>query len=166
MEQEFLSLVKQHNACIHHACKTYARSLERDDMVQEILAAAWVSFKNFKNSAPFPQWFYGLCRNVCVSHLRKHVRRPEISVAHIESTDQDYSYEIEYDIKLFNFYNNSINSLHSIERKYMEMYLTGMPFKQMERITGVDENSLRVRVHRIKKRLKQQYKTNPNPFMD
>lgn len=142
---------------MHHACNAYARKFDRDDMVQEILAAAWQSFPTFKNTAPFSQWFYGLCRNVCVHQWRKYKQNPIVYTEAVPDREPDYSYEIDYDIRLLDFYETTLGSLHSIEKKYMEMYLSGMRFDKMEQITGVDEGTLRVRIHRIKKRLKKKY---------
>lgn len=158
MEQEFLALVKEHNSAIHHACNTYARTLEREDMVQEILAAAWEGFPKFKGTSPFGVWFYGLCRNVCVHHLRKHVKRMGAVMVSTEIEEQipyeDYSQE---QAELCRFYELTLGTLPHIEKRYMQMYLGDLSFKQMQQITGVDENTLRVRIHRIKKRLRCKY---------
>ena len=159
MEKEFLSLVDDHKHYMTHVCRVYGRHLDRKDMMQEILAAAWQSFPTFQNRAPFSQWFYGLCRNVCVRHWRKHIQRVEVYTSDVPENVLDYGYEIEYDLELFNFYNQALDGLHPIEKKYMQMYLDGTSFKKMEYITGVDQNTLRVRIHRIKKRLKKKYES-------
>lgn len=54
-------------------------------------------------------------------------------------------------------YGMVMNSLHPIERKYFALYLRGTSFKEIQRITGVDENTMRVRIHRIKEKLTKKF---------
>src|SRR6186713_574750 len=153
MGNEFLSLVAENKALMLYMHNRYARNADREDMMQEMLLNAWKSFPNFNSESKFSTWFHNLCRNVCLNHLRKEKTSPKLILFPGDIPDRPYTDDIAEKKKLDKIYHIVINSLHPIERGYFKMYLNGLSFKEMEHLSGVDENTMRVRIHRIKNRL-------------
>lgn len=158
MEQEFTALVKENNSLMHKVCNTYAASLDRDDLVQEILSRAWNSYANFKKASKFSTWFYKVCRNVCIDHIRKEKSKPVIVPITTDIAEGiAYKTDLLEKIKQGLRYETVINNLPIDEQQVIFMYMDGISFKEMQQITGITENALRVRVNRIRKRLILRY---------
>jgi RNA polymerase sigma-70 factor (ECF subfamily) len=158
MEKDFVALVKENNNLMHDVCNTYAALLARDDLVQEILLRAWSSYSRFKWNSKFSTWFYAICRNVCIDNVRRQKSKPLIVPITTDIAESiAYKTDLFEKIKQGLRYETVINNLPPDEQQIIFMYMDGLTFKEMQAITGIDENTLRVRVNRIKKRLILRY---------
>ena len=50
------------------------KSVQPEDVTQDVLVALTSSIHRFRGEARFTTWFYTLARNVAISHLRRHHR--------------------------------------------------------------------------------------------
>lgn len=158
MQQEFTQLVNENKNLIHHVCQTYAATLDREELVQEILLRAWTNFKNFQQNSKFTTWFYAVCRNTCIDQLRRNKSKPVIvPITNDIAECITYKTDIYEKIKQGMRYETVINNLPPDEQQIIFMYLDGISFKEIQNQTGIDECALRVRVSRIKKRLILRY---------
>lgn len=158
MQDNFTQLVNENKGIMHHVCNTYAATLDREELVQEILLGAWNSFANFKQQSKFTTWFYAVCRNICVDQLRRKMAQPVIvPITNDIAEGIAYKSDIYEKIKQGLRYETVINNLHPEEQQIIFMYLDGLSFKEIQNQTGIDEGTLRVRVSRIKKRLMLRY---------
>ncbi len=155
-----MALVTENKALMLYAHNRYARGSDPEDIMQEMLLRAWKNFPNFKNQSKFSTWFHNLCRNVCIDYLRKKSNDPKIISFPGDIPDRPYVDDVSEKKRLEKIYQTAINSLHPIERRYFKMYLDGLSFKQMEHLTEVDQNTMRVRIHRIKERLAKKFKVH------
>lgn len=158
MEKDFLQQIDDHKKLMHHVCNTYAASLDRDDLTQEILLNSWRSYSNWQKQSKFSTWFYVICRNVCINFMRKKASEPVIipltnDIAEGIAHKTDLYEKIKQGLR----YETVINNLPVEEQLILFMYMDGISFKEIMSQTGIDENVLRVRINRIKKRLILRY---------
>lgn len=164
-EKEFVDLIKKHEAIMQSVCNTYCQSFSHADLFQEIILETWRSISNFKNNCTFSTWLYAIARNVCISNLRKHAKRPSIegleeyadTLAEVNNAP-----EMVKQLRQAIRYNSVLSSIDIAWRSVFEMYIEGISFKEMEEQTGVSEGTLRVNMHRIKKRLYLRYGKSEN----
>jgi RNA polymerase sigma factor (sigma-70 family) len=159
MENEFIALVNQNRGMMYHARNTYAASInEEDDLIQDMLFGAWKNFNTFKKSSKFSTWFYAICRNICIDRVRKKKSEPVIvPITNDIAEGIAYKSDLYEKIKQGIRYETVINNLPADEQQIVFMYLDGLSFKEIEAQTGIDGNTLRTRISRIKKRLMLRY---------
>lgn len=159
-DEEFLKQIRQYDPVIHKACNVYYRDYSRADLVQEIILELYKSLPNFRKDCTFKTWVYNVSRNVCINVLRREKKHRAI-----EGLDDYHEYIADEQItekdieQLHNAmrYNVVIDSLKEPDKTIFQMYLEGYRFKEIENHTGVNENALRVHIHRIKKKLQLRY---------
>ena len=66
----------------------------------------------------------------------------------------DIQYQQDKEEQLLQLY-AAINKLTSIERAIVMLYLEDKSYHEMEEILGINENSLRVKMNRIKEKLRK-----------
>jgi RNA polymerase sigma-70 factor (ECF subfamily) len=59
------------------------------DLSQEAFVKAFRRIKSFDAGKPFFPWFYQLMKNLCVDHLKRTIRRKEISLDGIQVLEQE-----------------------------------------------------------------------------
>lgn len=158
MEKEFISLVNENRAIMYKVCNVYAAKLSSEDLVQDILLRAWKNFKTFKKNSKFSTWFYAICRNTCIDYVRRKKAQPLIvPITNDIAEGIAYKSDIYEKIKQGMRYETVINNLPPEEQQIVFMYLDGLSFKEIESQTGINANTLTVRINRIKKRLILRY---------
>lgn len=158
MQKEFTDLVTKNKKVIYHACKVYAAELNNEDLVQDILLRAWISFKTFNNSSKPTTWLYAVCRNTCIDYIRKKRSQPTmVPITNDIAEGIAHKTDLEEKIKQGLRYETVIDNLPPEERDIIFMYMDGLSFKEIKDQTGISEGVLRVRINRIKKRLILRY---------
>ena len=159
-DQEFVLLIKRNKKIIYRAYNTYCSNYSEEDLVQEIILEAYKSIKIFKNNCSFTTWLYRIARNVCISFMRKQKQIPKYEQLEKYADVLEYcdgKEELDAQLQHAMRYNTVIDSIESQYKQAFQMYLEGISYKEMEAQTGINENQLRVQMHRIKKRLQLRY---------
>lgn len=159
-EQEFVAEINKNRNIICEVYNTYAVNYSEQDLFQEIILETWKSINNFKKNCKFSTWLYTIARNKCISIMRKQRQMPEIislEPYHEAIADSSNANEMIKQLRQAIRYNTVLDTIDQAWRSIFEMYLEGISFKEMERQTGINENVLRVNVHRIKRRLQLRY---------
>lgn len=159
-EKEFMTLINKHNGIISKVYNTYCHGFSEADLRQEIILETWRSINSFKNNCTFSTWLYAIARNVCISNLRKHKKQPTIEgLEEYAETLIAVNNAPEMVRQLRNAmrYDSVLDNVDPAWRSVFQMYIEGISFKEMEEQTGVEEGTLRVNIHRIKKRLYLRY---------
>lgn len=164
-ENEFMDLINQHKGIITKVYNTYCRTFNEGDVYQEIVLETWKSINNFKNNSKFSTWLYAIARNVCISNIRRRKKQPVIEGLE-EYTDTlievNNAPEMVKQLRNAVRYDSVLSNIDPAWRSVFEMYIQGIPFKEMEEQTGIEEGTLRVNMHRIKKRLFLRYGKSEN----
>ena len=151
-EQRFMRMISDHSGIINRICYSYARdSFELDDLRQDVLVNLWRGLDSFRGESSEITWIYRVALNTCVSAARKSASRKETYPLSciIEPTEERNS-ESDHIILLYEM----IASLPLEERAVILMWLDEMPYEEIAEVMGYPRNTVAVKLHRIKEKLK------------
>jgi len=121
-----------------------------EDVVQEVFIRVWLHMDTFREESTITTWVYRITVNTCLMELRKN--KPATTPAipsQIDSEPQADDNEQERIVML----NNCISQLEPVNKLIILLVLENTAYTEIASITGLNETALRVRIHRIKKRL-------------
>lgn len=159
--QEFVEQLEQNYNMLDNICYRLCCNYSRQDLMQDIALELWKSVDKFKNNCKFSTWFYNIARNVCISTLRKQQQQPVV-IFGLEGYEEvfeelDSSPELLKQAGSIKRYNSILETIEQPYRSLFHRYIHGENFKQLAMQSGLNENALRVRIHRIKKQLQLRY---------
>lgn len=160
VEKEFLQQLKQVESTIDNVCYLYNKNYSRRDLMQDIFLELWKSRNSFKKNSTFKSWAYIIARNICVSTLRKQQQQPVIEGLddYKEILEElDNTPELLKQLHNAKRYTSVLNTIEEPYRTLFHKYVYGASFRDLARYSGIAENTLRVRIHRIKKQLQLRY---------
>ncbi len=68
LQDQYISLIQQHEGILHKVIKLYVDDDEdKKDLYQEVLLQAWKSFGSFKGDSAFSTWLYRVCLNTVLT---------------------------------------------------------------------------------------------------
>ncbi len=155
-QNEYIKLIQKHNGIIHKVIGLYVDNQEdKKDLHQEILLQAWKSYKNFKGQSVFSTWLYKVALNTVLTFNKKHKKNEDLEkIDQIESDpDTKDNSEILYHI---------IKSLSEVDRMLISLHLDGYKNNEIADITGMTQNNINVKIHRIKSKIIEKFKTINN----
>ena len=128
---------------------------DRQDLFQEMVIQLWRSYPGFRGDARFSTWLYRIALNTAISDLRKQRRRPAaIDPDLLPNQLQDIQYSSEKEEQLQQLY-SAIDRLTELEKALTMLYLEDKSYQEMEEILGISQNTLRVKMNRIKEKLRK-----------
>ena len=160
-ESQFKAAVEANKDRIFRICCCYVRDeVERRDVFQEVLIHIWEGLDRFEEKSRLSTWIYRIAVNTCLGHIRMQTRRRKVfderSGIDEETVPDDSSTEAaeeaEREIRLLY---DSINQLLPVEKTLISLYLEDVSSAEMADIVGISESNVRVKLHRIKKKLKE-----------
>jgi RNA polymerase sigma-70 factor (ECF subfamily) len=150
-QEQFTALYNQHAAGIKKLCLGYTGDATlAQDLLQETFISVWNNMQKFRGDASWSTWIYRIAVNTCLGQLRKK----KDTILDIENShyamlpDEVNTNEQEVQL-LF----KCISKLPETDRLIITMVLEDTPYEEIATITGITENNLRVKIHRIKKQL-------------
>lgn len=150
----FERLFTEYRHKLYRLCYSYTRDeMLSEDLVQECFSRIWIHLSDFAGRSDIGTWIYRIAANTCLMQLRKsgrnQVEYQEILKYNVsEETNDDQEDRSE---ALF----HAIKQLKEMDRLIISMILEGMPQKQIGDVLGISENNVNIKVHRIKKQLKE-----------
>jgi RNA polymerase sigma factor (sigma-70 family) len=157
-----MKLMNENRRIMYKLCNFYCDTNDHNDVIQNIMLECWNSVKNFRGDSKFSTWMYAISRNVCISFRRQQVKRivaeelwPDTDVIDEEmGAREKATLQMQEAAK----YQTIIDNLNENDRSLLLMYVEGMSYAEISEKVGISENSLRVTIHRIKRRLYLRYK--------
>lgn len=154
-QAQFNELFNKHYPKVVRLCKGY---FNRDtdlaaDASQEVFIKVWQNLDSFRNESSISTWIFRITVNTCLVYLRKKSTKKEIRSNQFPNLEsENYSPEIED--KLSKMY-ACIQKLDEMGKMIILMVLEGVDYSEIAQVVGLTEETLRVRIHRIKKSLTQ-----------
>jgi RNA polymerase sigma-70 factor (ECF subfamily) len=162
-EQLFRNAIGENSRRIFRICSYFFYNWDdRNDAYQETLIRIWENLHSFKGNSLLSTWIYRVTVNTCLSHIRSEKRRinliestssPEVFLVAEPGGNEDACNEENKIIFLQQFMMN----LSMADRTLVSLYLEDLSTKEMAEITGISEANVRVRMHRIKNRIKNEW---------
>lgn len=151
----FNEIYETHYPKVVRLCKGYFNG-DADlaaDASQEVFIKVWENLNRFRMESSISTWIFRITVNTCLIYLRKKSTRKEIHTEHFPQLTLE-TYHSETEEKLKQLY-ACIYKLDETGKMIILMVLEGMPYDEIAHVIGITEETLRVRIHRIKKSLTQ-----------
>ena len=165
-ELEFKAAVEANKDRIYRICCCYVRDqMERGDVFQEVLIHIWEGIDRFEERSQMSTWIYRIAVNTCLGHIRSLNRQRRVfeESARVDQenipdeTASDDGAEIDREIaRLY----DCVNQLQPLEKTLVSLYLEDLTTAQISDVIGISESNVRVKMHRIKKKLKEMIRGN------
>ncbi|BAV06430.1 RNA polymerase sigma-70 factor, ECF subfamily [Filimonas lacunae] len=152
-KEQFAIIYEQHQEKVFRMCKSYFKGEVNtaNDTVQEVFIKIWQHLESFRNESRISTWIYRITVNCCLLHKRKSAVKKEIPMQELPDEIQlDYNPIEEEQLKKMY---TCIGQLEATDRLIITMILEGMDYGEITDIIGITGDTLRVRIHRIKKKL-------------
>lgn len=153
--EEFTQLFNLHYPKVLRLCKGYFNGNEALalDAAQEVFIKVWEKQTSFRNEANISTWIFRIAVNTCLMHLRKTATKKEMQVAEMPDIKQEEDNR-DQDEKLRKMY-ACIQKLDEAGKMIILLVLEAVAYPEIANIIGITEDTLRVKIHRIKKNLTQ-----------
>lgn len=150
---QFTKLFDKHYAKVFSLCKGYFNGNDAlaSDSAQEVFIKIWESLDSFRGESTFSTWIYRISVNTCLLYLRKQSTKKEKPTTIFPSIAAE-QYSLEEEEKLQKMY-GCIQKLEEKDKMLTLMMLEGIAYQEISEVVGITEETLRVRIHRIKKNL-------------
>jgi RNA polymerase sigma-70 factor (ECF subfamily) len=154
-ERQFKKLIQENERLIWKVCNIYAYTrADREDLFQDIVVRIWIALPTFRAESKVSTWIYRVAINTAITGLRKKkdlIHSIEPASLPTDAIDEDTRAEQEQLQELY----TAIESLNSIEKAIVMLYLEERSYIEMEEILGIAQGTLRVKMNRIKEKLRQ-----------
>lgn len=154
----FEILVSRHK---NYAYTLALRVIQNEEDAEEVAHDAFLkvlkSIQSFQNKSKFTTWFYRIVLNLALSRQRKKKLRTEdidtIQSGVVPHTGVDeYGGMAKQDQKIY--LNKAIDKLSAEERLLITLYYyEELNMDEMEEITGIDKNNMKVKIFRARKKM-------------
>lgn len=156
LENTFLTGLEQNQQKLLRVCSVYAESEDdKKDLFQEALIHIWRSMPSFEGKSSLSTWMFRITLNVCLrlqSHEQKKrnrfVKIDMLSIVHMHDDEPDAEQQ-ERLVKL----RSCIRKLDDADKAVITLYLEELSYAEISGITGLTENTIAVKVKRIKGKL-------------
>jgi RNA polymerase sigma-70 factor, ECF subfamily len=144
--------------------RAYSHGQDLDDLMQEIMLQIWKSLESFENRSNIDTWAYRVALNTALAWDRSsrkpggHLKTNAFEVDSIANDSGTDSLEVRV-------LDEFLGSLSKVDRAVMLLYLDDSPPCEAAAIMGMTEGTLRVRLHRLRKKFEQTY-CNQEPTDD
>jgi RNA polymerase sigma-70 factor (ECF subfamily) len=154
-ETVFKSLHDEYLPMVMQLCLGYVKGDRQgaEDLTQEVYINIWNGLEKFRRDASYKTWIYRIAVNTCLLHLRdRHKQEP---AAELQDVQDDMADMVENNEGIYQSLYTAIGELPHLERLIMMMILDELSYEEIGSITGISAVHLRVKIHRIKKKMRQ-----------
>ncbi len=165
-EIQFKQLFEENKDRVFRICCSYVRSSHnRDDLFQEIFTNIWKNLGAFKNKSHVNTWIYRISINTAINYCRlqsnndkrcQEIKQDILSDDGVSLTQKTI---LERELKTMF---DAINQLPVTEKSIISLVLEGLDHARIADIIGTSEGNVRVKFHRIKKKIKQMMEEQNN----
>lgn len=153
-QQQFELLYKQCYPMVWQMCLGYVKGDKSlaNDLSQEVFINIWKALEKFREASSYKTWIYRITVNTCLQYLRKEKNKVRLNLDRIENTlKEEPETKKDENHALY----SAIGQLNEIDRLIIMMVLDEQEYADIADIIGINPTNLRVKIHRIKKRLKK-----------
>jgi len=152
----FLAVVEQNQHKLLRICAVYAKDTEESkDLFQEVLIQIWKSLPSFKAQSTLETWMFRIALNVCLRFRSNHIKKKDrfIFVDHQFMADIEHEPAVDERREQIRVLKGCIKQLNEADKAVITLYLEELPYKEISNVTGLTENTVAVKIKRIKKKL-------------
>lgn len=141
---------------VYRQCMGYVNDTDTaKDLAQETFIKVWENLPKFRNESSIGTWIFRIAVNTCLGHIRKGKKIQKSPLP--SEIPQEASTNIEPQVR---FLYSCISELPEIERLIISLELEDVDQREIAKIVGISDSYVRVKIHRIKKKLTKKFKDN------
>jgi len=162
-DELYRDIVAANKDRMYRICCCYVRDDDaRKDVYQEILINIWQNLPRFEGRSEISTWVYRISVNTCLGFLRSERRRKKIFeqdplIAEERLTNATAEAEVPHTDEHVERLYACIDRLPLLDKALISLYLEDLSTEEMADILGMSASNVRVKVHRIKKTIRQQW---------
>lgn len=129
------------------------------ELAQDVFVKAYFSIKKFRGDSAFSTWLFRIAYNISISHLRKkrfnfvNVETFKIPENYLQHDNEE---EREFNETRYRMLEKIVDSLVPEDRFLLNLfYEQDKSIKDITIIMGLSESNVKVRLHRVKKRVSE-----------
>ncbi|MEO7414587.1 MAG: sigma-70 family RNA polymerase sigma factor [Opitutaceae bacterium] len=163
-EALFAEAMKQHLGIFLKTAYAFTLPADRDDLVQEMLLAAWQALPSFDGTSKLSTFLYRVANNRALNWNRAQRRYghklaaleqcPQLTLEADDATTDNARLDWLYAL---------IRELPPADRTVLLLQLDRLSHREIGEVTGLTENNVGVRLHRIKRWLSEKKETHHGP---
>lgn len=158
-EQRFNKIVSENSEKIKRICSYYSSNkTDREDMYQEILINIWRSLDGFRGDSAISTWIYRIAVNTSLTykgkiykHMQLYIDADTNNLQKLVDTEDDHKLKEKQLAAL----QNALYQLSVIDKALISLALEGLSSKEIANVIGITEPNVKVKIHRVKKQLKE-----------
>lgn len=154
---EFREIYKEYSPKIYRFCLGYVNDYDKaKDLTQDTFIAVWEGLSDFRGEAGIGTWIFKIAANKCLRQLDNEKRLQKMAAAfRPDSISTIYAKEEEEN---HIYLRNCIAQLPETDRLIIGLHLEDIAQEKIAEIIGISHANVRVKVHRIKSILTEQFK--------
>jgi len=159
----FETIYHQHQPMVLQMCLGFVKG-DKDianDLLQETFISVWDNLNKFKGVSTYKTWIYRITVNTCLQYIKKEKKERAYPISEIEIQIPIANNENITNPNIQRLY-KAIGQLKKIDRLIIMMVLENQDYDSISEIIGIKPTNVRVKIHRIKKRLETILKNNKN----
>jgi len=150
MKEAFTKHIEENAGIIYKVIGLYVDSAEdKKDLYQEILYQAWRSYKNFRKQSKFGTWLYKIALHSALNYQKKEAKKAAPPLSNQVTEQPNENFELLYLI---------IKSFNEVDRMLITLHLDGYKNIEIAEITGMTQNHINVKIHRLKNTIIEKFK--------
>jgi RNA polymerase sigma-70 factor, ECF subfamily len=151
----FETIYKEYWQKVFRVCMGYVNDYDwAKDIAQETFITVWKQLPNFRNESSIGTWIFRIASNQCLRQLEKQKRMPKSEMPF--QLEEKQETENEEKIK---FLYQCISELNETDRIIISLELENIKQAEIAEIVGISESNVRVKIHRIKEKLTQKFRS-------
>ena len=158
--EPFEKIYHRHHPMVLQMCLGFVKG-DKDtanDLSQEIFISVWNNLDKFRGASSYKTWIYRITVNTCLQYVKKEKSVPIFGIENQTSLIETEKVTDDNIPKLY----NAIGQLKKIDRLIIMMVLESQDYDSISEVIGIKPTNVRVKIHRIKKRLETILKNNKN----
>ena len=157
----FETIYRQHHPMVLQMCLGFVKgdTDTANDLSQEIFISVWSNLEKFRGASSYKTWIYRITVNTCLQFVKKDKKVRPLSPIELEHQTEVIESEKTTEQAVPNLY-KAIGQLKKIDRLIIMMVLENQDYDSISEVIGINSINVRVKIHRIKKRLEVILKNN------
>ena len=174
-EQDFHEIYETFRPRIHRYLARMVGEDEAEDLTQDVFIKVSQSLADFRNESQLSTWIYRIAANTAIDRLRSASFRANANSVDIDSSGNDYQEHAVGDLLDRSLIRKEMNKcISGLIDRLPDDYRTAITlsdlggFQNMEiaEMLGVSLETVKIRLHRARKQLKESMETNCTLYRD
>lgn len=147
-KDKFIHVVKRNNQRLYMLALSFTKNhFDSEDIIQNVFLKLWKYGGEFENDDHIDKWLTRVCINESKNYIKLSFRK---NITPDDANDF-YTFDSRENHDVF----NAVMSLPKKERSVIHLfYYEDMSVKEMAKMLDIKESSVKTRLHRARKRLK------------